>query len=114
MSRSQFSHSDHNTSSAIELVQEFLLPLIPTVNGLRRQICVLIKGHAFKRMNELFAKEIICGPSIFTCFHKASNALLMISFPIDFLKIGGLIAKRHLQLIDPFCIRLHIAMTALN
>ena len=78
------------------MIQEFPFHLLPTINGLRLKIRVLIKGVSLKSMHELLSEQVPIRTSVIASLNEMSDMLLRIPFPIELLKLRRLVTRKHL------------------
>ena len=97
----KFRHA-YNTSSAIEVVEKFLLHFFPTINGTRLKVCVPIKSIALKGADKLLYEVVVVCPHIVARFNEVCHILLWTSLTVELLKFWRLITSTHFQAINPY------------
>ena len=68
-------HYVNNTSGVVEDIKKVPLKLLPTINGFKLQVDVLVESISFKSLNELFHQQIPSRTNSLTCFNEMSNVL---------------------------------------
>jgi len=96
---------------AVELVKELLPHLFPTVDGLRLQVDILIKGNTLQCLDELLHHEAVVSPDILACLNEICNMLFWVTFPIKLLELGGLVIVGYVESINPLSVRLGVYMS---
>jgi len=69
--------------SAVETVQKLLLHLPPTVDGLKLQVGIPVKGDTFQHLDDLLHHQIIVHASTVVCLDKMCNMLFWIALSIE-------------------------------
>ena len=111
--RRQLNHANYS-AGAIATIEEFMLELLLTINGLKLDISVPIKCISFKRTYKLFDHEVAIGANIVAGFHEVGNMLAHVSFIVKLLEFRWLVALRHPQIINSLRIWLCIGVERLN
>ncbi|KAA0036870.1 uncharacterized protein E5676_scaffold110G002440 [Cucumis melo var. makuwa] len=77
----QLHHTD-DTLAAVKAIEKVPLKLLPTINGFRLKVGVLVENVSFESLDELFYQQIPSCTSSFTCFNKLSDVLFWVAISI--------------------------------
>ena len=97
--------------SAVETVQKLLLHLPPTVDGLKLQVGIPVKGDTFQHLDDLLHHQIIVHASTVVCLDKMCNMLFWIALSIELQEFWRWIATGHAQCINPLGVRLGVKVS---